>query len=124
MRTYGRIVPDILYPDTKQWVVVNTDINGYNDMVYLTTLLQVIKLNLGESPFFANYGIPAHASVVTQLAPDYYMNFIQQKFAGYFLLLSLSNIPNALDPNGIPSPGYNVTVITQYGAYLSKDIPY
>jgi hypothetical protein len=124
MRVYGRIVPNPLYPATKQWVEVTTDANGYNDMVYLTNLIQVIKLNLGESPFYSNYGIPAHSSIVSQLAPDYYMNFIQQKFAGYFLLLSISSVPGTIDVDGIPSPGYNVTVITQYGAYLSTMVAY
>jgi hypothetical protein len=46
-------------------VEVTTDANGYNDAVYLTTLSQVLKLNLGESPFYANYGIPQYQSVLT-----------------------------------------------------------
>jgi hypothetical protein len=124
MRTYGRIVPDPLFPDVKKWVQVDTDANGFNDMVWLTTLIQVIKLNLGESPFYSNYGIPAHSSIISQLAPDYYMNYIQQTFAGYFMFLSITSIPNTLDNNRIPSPGYNVTCITQYGAYLSTVVPY
>jgi hypothetical protein len=124
MRTYGRIVPNILYPDVKQWVVVNTDANGFNDMVWLTTLIQVIKLNLGESPFFANYGIPAHPSVVVQIAPDLYMNNIQQQFSQYFLSLIIAKLPNQPDPDvGAPSPSYNVSVITTYGAYLSQVVP-
>jgi hypothetical protein len=124
MRTYGRVVPDPLYPDVKQWVQVNTDANGYDDMVWLTTLIQAIKLNLGESPFFANYGIPAHPSVVAQLAPDYYMNFTQQQFASHFLSLIISKQQNAVDEDGIPSPSYLVNVITQYGAQLTVVIPY
>jgi hypothetical protein len=124
MRTYGRIVPDPLYPDVKTWVQVNTDANGYDDMVWLTTLIQVIKLNLGESPFFSQYGIPAHPSVVSQIAPDYYMNWTQQKFASHFLSLLISKQLNAVDENGIPSPGYLVNVITQYGAQLTAVIPY
>jgi hypothetical protein len=124
MRTYGRVVPDPLYPDVKQWVQVNTDANGYDDMVWLTTLIQAIKLNLGESPFFANYGIPAHPSVVAQLAPDYYMNFTQQQFASHFLSLIISKQQNAVDEDGIPSPSYLVNVITQYGAQLTAVIPY
>lgn len=93
-------------------------------MVWLTTLIQVIRLNLGESPFYSNYGIPAHSSVVSQLAPDYYMNFIQQKFAGYFMFLSIVSQQGVLDERGIPSPAYNVTCITQYGAYLSETVAY
>ena len=124
MRTYGRIVPDILYPDVKKWVEVDTDANGFNDMVWLTTLIQVIKLNLGESPFYANYGIPAHQSVVLQIAPDLYMSRIQQQFASHFLSLIISKQPNALDADGTPAPSYLVSVITTYGATLAVQVPY
>jgi hypothetical protein len=124
MRTYGRIVPDPLFPDVKQWVEVDTDENGFDDMVWLTTVIQTIKLNLGESPFYANYGIPAHASVMSQVAPDSYMSRIQQQYAQYFLSLIISKQPDALDERGIPSPCYLVTCITQYGAFLSAKVPY
>jgi len=124
MRTYGRIVPNILFPNVKRWVQVNTDPNGYNDMVWLTTLIQVCKLNLGESPFFANYGIPAHPSVVAQIAPDLYMNRIQQQFSQYFLSLIISKLPNQPDKDiGAPSPTYNISVITTYGALLTQVVP-
>jgi hypothetical protein len=124
MRTYGRIVPDILYPDEKIWVVVETDENGFDDMVWLTTVIQTIKLNLGESPFYANYGIPAHASVTSQIAPDQYLSRIQQQYAPYFLSLIISRQPDALDERGIPSPCYLVSCITKYGAFLSAKVPY
>jgi|SRR5580698_812502 hypothetical protein len=124
MRTFGRIVPDPLFPDVKKWVEVDTDANGFNDMVYLTTMIQVIKLNLGESPFYANFGIPAHQSVVTQIAPNLYMSRIQQQFAPYFLSLIISKQPNAVDADGVPAPSYLVSVITTYGAKLTAMVPY
>jgi hypothetical protein len=92
-------------------------------MVYLTNLIQVIKLNLGESPFFSNWGIPAHHSIVTQIAPDYYMTLIQQRFASHFLLLTITK-SEGFDEDGRPSPLYNVNVITTYGAQLSVKVPY
>jgi hypothetical protein len=124
MRTYGRIVPDPLYPDVKQWVVVETDANGFDDMVWLTTVVQTIRLNLGESPFYANYGIPAHASVMSQIAPDTYLSKIQQQYAPYFLSLIISRQADAVDERGILSPYYLVSVITKYGAFLSAQVPY
>jgi hypothetical protein len=124
MRVYGRIVPDILYPNKKRWVEVTTDENGFNDMVYLTNMIQVIKLNLHESPFWSDWGIPAHTSVMTQIAPDFYMNLIQQRFAQYFMLLMLTNLPNRVDEDGRPAPAYQYNVITQYGAVLTDEIPY
>ena len=123
MRTYGRTV-DVL-TGAKKWWVVTTDVNGYNDAVYITTLAQVCKLNLGESPFFANYGIPAHPSVVTQIFPDLYMVRIQQQFAGYFASLILSPAPitqGSADSyaygDGRPIPRYNISVLTNFGAVV------
>jgi hypothetical protein len=124
MRVYGRIVPDPLYPDRKKWVEITTDDNGFNDMVYLTNMIQVIRLNLGESPFFSNWGIPAHASVMTQIAPDYYMTLIQQRFAPNFTLCILTNLPNRFDEDGRPAPSYQYNIVTKYGAVLTGVIPY
>jgi hypothetical protein len=123
MRVYGRIVPDPLYPYTKKWVEITTDSNNYNDMVYLTNLIQVIRLNLGESPFYANWGIPAHPSIVSQIAPDYYMTLTQQRFAQHFLSLSIIR-EEGFDDDGRPAPLYRVNVITTYGAQLSIVVPY
>lgn len=44
MRTYGR-------DKDGKWVTVTTDENGFNDSVYLTTLVQNLKLSPQESPF-------------------------------------------------------------------------
>src|SRR5690242_18433303 len=100
MRIYGRITnPD----GSKAWVKVSTDANGSSDMVYLTNLAQVLLLNLGESPFYANYGIPAHPSVVSQVFPDFYVAYTQQKFAQYFASLLVSKQP-------LPDPTYTINV--------------
>jgi hypothetical protein len=124
LRTYGRIVPDPLYPDVTTWVEITTDARGFDDMVWLTTLVQVIRLNLGESPFYANYGIPAHPSIVSQIAPDLYMTRIQNQFSKYFLSLIIYRGVDAPDERGIPSPNYYVSAITQYGAVLTVKVPY
>ena len=113
MRIYGRITnPD----GTKTWVKVSTDANGQNDMVYLTNLAQVLLLNLGESPFYANYGIPAHPSVVSQVFPDFYVAYTQQKFAQYFASLLVSKQP-------LPDPTYTINVTTHSGVKLNAAIP-
>jgi hypothetical protein len=102
----------------KTWQMVTTDINGFNDSVCLTWLAQVCKLNLGESPFWGDWGIPAHESVVTQVAPDYYMNRIQQQFAPRFASVLLMRLPDAIDDSGNPSPNYQISVLTNYGARI------
>lgn len=122
MRTYGRIVPNILYPDQKQWVKVETAPNGDNSDVWITTLIQTLKLNLGESPFWGNYGIPAFPSVATQVAPDYYAIQTQMFYAQYFLSLIIARAADTVDEVGNPQPTYNVSAITKYGAKLTAQV--
>ena len=112
MRTYGRIVnPD----GSKTWVEVQTDSQGYNDYVWITTLIQCLKLNLGESPFYSNYGIPAHPTIVQQVFPDYYVSATQQQFSPYFANLAISRIP-------ISTPTYRVNITTQQGVKVATEI--
>lgn len=108
MRTWGRI--------DGEWVEVMTDANGNNDAVYLTTLIQVLKLAPGESPFYANYGIPAQSSVIQQLFPDFYTNLTAQQFSPYFASLAITREKQVklTDP-----PTYKVQIVTNTGALLS-----
>lgn len=113
MRSYGRVTnPD----GSKTWVEVTTDSNGYNDNVYLTTLAQCLKLNLGESPFYANYGIPAQQSVVTQVFPDYYVSQTQSQFSPYFASLIINRVV------GSYPPVYNATAVTHSGSIITSEI--
>lgn len=109
MRTYGRLTnPD----GTKRWVVVETADDGDNTEVWLTTLAQTLKLALGESPFFANYGIPAKQSIVQQVFPDFYVAQARQQFAGHFASLIIAKEQNP-DPSAPPT--YKLTVTTNQG---------
>ena len=110
MRTWGRV------QNEGTWVEVTTDANGFDDAVWLTTLAQVLLLNLGESPFFAGYGIPAQQSVVTQIFPDYYVLQTQNLFAQYFASLIINREPG-------PEPVYSVQVVTQQGYAYPFDQP-
>lgn len=112
MRTWGRV--------NGIWTEVTTDANGFNDQVYLTTLIQTLKLNLGESPFYADRGIPAQQSVIQQIQPDYYVLRTQALFAQYFAALLVAKVPQ--QPNQ-PNPTYSVNVTTQNGATLTGPIP-
>lgn len=113
MRTYGRIYNS---DGSYQWVQVSTDANGNNDDVYLSTLAQVLSLNLGESPFYANYGIPQTQTIVSQVFPDYYAMITQMQFAPYFASLTISR------RQGNNDPVYDVTAVTHSGAILQKEI--
>lgn len=114
MRTYGRVF-DVL-TGAPTWVEVTTDANGLDDMVWLTTLIQTLKLNLGESPFFANFGIPAHASVMQQVQPDYYIAYTQRQYASRFASLVVAKV-------NTPEPTYRISVTTHQGVQLNASVP-
>lgn len=106
MRTYGRLYNE---DGTYTWVQVSTDNNGYNDAVYETALIQVLQLSRGESPFYANYGIPAQQAVLQQLFPDAYVTQTQAQFAQFFASLIVGRVA------GLATPTYTVNVTTQQG---------
>lgn len=114
MRTYGRITNE---DGTKTWVEVDTDANGYNDAVYITTLAQCLQLSVNESPFYANYGISAQQAVLTQIFPDFDVAKTQQQFSQYFASLVVSRAPNT------QNPVYNVNLVTQQGSRVAFPVP-
>ena len=122
MRVYGRVYsPD---RSTWTWYEVDTDSTGGNDAVYATALIQVIKLQLGESPFYASYGIPAIQSVQTQVPPDYYVALTQQRYAQFFgsLIITRSDAPRTnLKQAFVPT--YDVKVLTHQGTPLPTAVP-
>ena len=120
LRTYGRVYSELGVPT---WTEVTTDANGYNDYVYVTALIQCLKLNLGESPFWANYGIPALQSVLTQVYPDFYMAQTQQQFAQYFASLIITKENVVTLPGKAPTPTYKVSILTHQGAKMALNIP-
>jgi hypothetical protein len=110
MRVYGR------NSTTGAWEVVTTDQNGFNDYVYITAMIQCIKLNINESPFWADWGIPAQQSVVQQVFPDFYVALIQQRFAPFFASLQITKLQSS-------TPTYNVSVVTNQGVQIAVSIP-
>lgn len=113
MRTWGRVTDA---NGKKQWAAVETDENGDSSYVWLTTLIQTLKLGLGESPFYAQYGIPSQQSIVQQIHPDYYVNMTQQQFAGYFSSLAITKV------DGAENPTYNIDVVFRNGVSYQKQV--
>jgi len=114
MRTYARIQrPD----GSRGWIEVDTKADGSNDDVWIATLIQVLLLNLGESPFYAQYGIPAKPSVDQQLWPDFYAARTQQLFSAYFASLIITKVSGARDPT------YLVNIVTNQGERPSFSVP-
>ncbi|HDR9497034.1 TPA: hypothetical protein QDC06_000219 [Burkholderia cepacia] len=113
MRVWGRIINE---DGSKTWVQVSTDASGYNDNCYLTALCQALKLNLGESPFYANVGIPQQQTIMTQVFPDFYISKIQQQYAQYFASLTIIRVPGSFPPQ------YNVQAVCNSGAILTRTV--
>ena len=114
MRIYGRTPIDEF--GARQWIEVDTDENGANDNVYLVWLAQAFKLNWGESPFYGDWGIPAVASVVQQIAPDFFVNLTQKRFSKYFASLIVSKLQIQGQPQ---TPTYRVNVLFNSGVKFS-----
>lgn len=136
MRTWGRVLapttealvyggpgtlggPAVLGGGTSGfvWQVVETDSQGFNDYVYITALIQCLKLSIGESPFWGDWGIPAKRSVVQQIAPDFYVALMQQRFAPYFASLQITRIQGTIQPT------YDVALVTNQGVPFQAQIP-
>lgn len=112
MRTYGRIRRE---DGSLYWVKVQTDANGLDDYVWLTTLAQCLKLILGESPFFANYGIPSQQAVLQQIFPDFDVSKTQAQFSAKFAVLIVAKVPDR-------QPIYRINIITNAGVKLNVDV--
>jgi hypothetical protein len=122
MRVYGRVLnpyppsgvesSDSINPGAYIWQVIETDAHGSNDYVHITALIQCLRLNLNESPFWGNFGIPAKNSVDQQTQPDYYIARIQSYFSQFFASLIISKQPQ---PPNNPKPIYNVRTLLNNG---------
>lgn len=104
MRTYGK-------NESGQWVEIDN-----TSYIWLATLAQTLRLNQGESPFFANYGIPAIGAVLAQVAPNAAINRTQQQYAPYFSSLSVYKDATQTDPT------YRINAVFQDGTTLQTSV--
>jgi hypothetical protein len=112
MRTWGRVEVN----GVKKWVAVESDESGDFTYGWITTLIQTLKLNLRESPFYAQYGIPAQQSIVEQIYPDYHVSMVQQQFSGYFASLAIRKVA------GAENPTYDIDIVTLSGVSFNATI--
>jgi hypothetical protein len=114
MRVYGRPVIGVDVNKRQvfgPWGMVETDEFGFNDAVNITWLAQALKLNLSESPFYGDWGIPGKSSVQQQVAPDLFVTLTQQRFAPFFAALTLAR-------QNVPTPTYVMDIITERGSKI------
>lgn len=122
MRTYGRTVPD--ENGNRVWVALDTDNGTPVDLIWFATLAQTLRLQLGESPFYANYGLPGYQSVQTQVPPDFYVARTQQQFSQYFASLIVYRAPNQQsNPKQPYTVVYNVQALCHNGTVLNAAVP-
>jgi len=103
-RTYGRNAESM-------WVEIDDP-----NYIQLATLAQTLRLTRGESPFYGNYGIPAQASVLSQIAPDAAVNRTQSQFSQYFASLGVTRQANAVNPT------YNITAVFLDGTIIQSTL--
>jgi len=84
--------------------------------IWLATLTQTLRLSINESPYYANYGIPAQTSVQTQVPPDLALNNTQRQYSPYFKSLTI------LRQQNIPTPTYNIRVVFLDGTTIQSVI--
>lgn len=91
MRIHGRKTnPD----GTKSWVTIDTEDGGDQDSVYVLWLIQVLKMNTLESPFWPGWGVPMWQALQNTYYPDSSLSQIQATFSQYFTYLSISKVPS------------------------------
>ena len=75
-----------------------------------------LRLTQGESPLYGGYGIPAPASVKSQIAPDAAVARTQAQYVQYFASLAISAVPDAIEPT------YNVEAVLTDGTILNTTV--
>jgi hypothetical protein len=124
-RVWARTPPDEFGNQT--WVCVVPDPQtGSTDLLYFAALAQCLRLNLGESPFYASSGLPARQSVATQIPPDIYVARIQTQYSQYFASLVLSKVsttPLTSTKPYRPVPTYRIFAVAHSGTVLNADVP-
>lgn len=113
MRTYGRVPNGA---GGVKWVMIETNPTEGDSLVWLTTLVQCLKLSTGESPFYADKGIPAQRSIIQQVFPDYYVTKTQMFFSQYFASLTVAKMPGT-------TPTYAINLITWQGTKIVEAVP-
>lgn len=110
MRTYGR-------DSAGNWKMVTTDLNGWDDDVYLTTLAQVLQSDINESWLFPEMGIPARQSVIGQTHPDYFVERVRAHFAQFFPSITITQTTQSDN-----TPVYYVDVLKNDGSEYKATI--
>lgn len=87
-----------------------------NDQGNIAWLQNALLLQLGESPFWTDWGLPVSKTLVSQIWPDYYLNMTQQRFRDVFPTLQVTR--QRVD--GQSDPVYSIRAILSDGTAYSN----
>lgn len=111
-RVWGR---ETASDGTRSWVAFETDSSGSDDCPNFIWLQQALLLNLNESPFYADWGIPVQQTLATSVYPDYYTAKTQQRFSQYFPSCSIARVSSS-------DVAYSVNITTKTGIKVSQTL--
>ncbi|QCE32947.1 hypothetical protein FAI41_04685 [Acetobacteraceae bacterium] len=90
----------------RQWISVS------NNTAILTWLQQAVLLQLGESPFWVDWGLPVIGALTQGIYPDLYIQKTKERFQPYFLNININRtVPDTPEDQinykiiAIPYPG-------------------
>ncbi|WP_077395442.1 hypothetical protein [Bombella intestini] len=86
------------------------------DQGNIAWLQNALLLQLGESPFWADWGIPVQQTLVSRVWPDYYLNLTQRRFRDIFPSLQITR----KDGGNGADPVYDISVILNNGTLYSS----
>lgn len=101
---------------TLSWVTIDTEKGGDQDSVYVLWLIQVLKMNTLESPFWPDWGVPMWQALQNTYYPDSSLAKIQSDFSQYFAYLSITRVPSASDI------AYSISLITKSGSQATFQV--
>jgi len=75
-------------------IAENGDIVTITDpaMIWVTIVKHELQLRVGESPFYADAGIPAEDSIITQQEPDYHVNNVKRRYEAKFNAFDITKV--------------------------------
>jgi hypothetical protein len=79
----------------------------------LVDLINVLQTEPTEQPFWANVGIPLKETVISKVAPDYYLDQVKQYFRSMFDSLQITKLA---------ANNYYIAVKLKNGLTLSGDL--
>lgn len=97
---------------TRKWIEVT------GNQAIIAWLQNVLLLQLGEEPFYADWGIPVTQTLANRYWPDYYLNLIQQRFADQVSFIKIT--PERSDNDPGTEPLYSISIIFNDGTFWNS----